>query len=742
MTDETDIIPAPAGPRAEQSSKPSGTEVAVGQWYWVKRDTSEGDKRWLGCVTRVGSNYVKLKGPADSETSEYTTRVHFDDFWGECELVPDPDPIIDGKIAMHRDEAGRLMLEVQRLTAQLGVSPKKSIPGADGPSETQALSLRSSEPVKQYKKDLVKAKEKTLPDLFEKIGKESSAMGAWMKAKLIPMKADAAALKSTIGRVEDRIFNVELYAGLVEEAEKVKDGAPAAGDAKVHLMQRRAYMDEECLAGYEAGGMDFRSIKKFERWLCKQANFARIFPFPRCLVAFMVRRNKKEREGLSMLQILTNINEAEADKMTFLYVRNGQQLWRMRTEVEFDEQLFPDMDLSILRRGKLWAKTFGRNNDLSDLITDDDYKERVEKERLEDIELEKIPESERWHHRRFHDTVHDFMPFTPDNVYYDDIMKTVEKEQKKHNRLVLILQGLLDRSPMLQPHPPWQLWTPEGFKAAIDLVLDDSRALSAGDKPDFEAYRARLNAHLRVGSLTVGQEEVWEVREARRENERLANDPRMRGNYQTYIRYRPDGDPGPGAIASVKRYDARHGACTYSWTRDRRRRSWRNEGKAEVEGRLTTGEENVLNIDAYKPGDFHIFFDDPRTRAEYIKWAPLLLEAEECHAGNRKPFKPDPVTLLEPPRKPIIRARDRAADLAPPKPPKKKPTLSERWEGKLVSLRYNTETKGGTKFKAGEVLKVTSYFRRTLSLSDPKKGSNRHIRGVDVRSVDIVGSEP
>jgi hypothetical protein len=44
----------------------------------------------------------------------------------------------------------------------------------------------------------------------------------------------------------------------------------------------------------------------------------------------------------------------------------------------------------------------------------------------------------------------------------------------------------------------------------------------------------------------------------------------------------------------------------------------------------------LLNVDAYTPGDYHQFFDDPRTRALYLKWAPLLLTAEDYHAGKRK----------------------------------------------------------------------------------------------------------
>lgn len=35
-----------------------------------------------------------------------------------------------------------------------------------------------------------------------------------------------------------------------------------------------------------------------------------------------------------------------------------------------------------------------------------------------------------------------------------------------------------------------------------------------------------------------------------------------------------------------------------------------------------------------------VLVDDDADPAEYLKWAPLMLEAEECHAGNREGFVP------------------------------------------------------------------------------------------------------
>jgi len=38
---------------------------------------------------------------------------------------------------------------------------------------------------------------------------------------------------------------------------------------------------------------------------------------------------------------------------------------------------------------------------------------------------------------------------------------------------------------------------------------------------------------------------------------------------------------------------------------------------------------SLLNVDAYVPGDYRQFYLDPRTRQQYLQWAPLLLAAED-----------------------------------------------------------------------------------------------------------------
>jgi hypothetical protein len=630
-----------------------GREIRVGDWYWVRSgrvdDDADSEKpaddaeRWLGCVTTVGSNYAELTSVSGSKS-----RVHFDIYDDWCEFEPDADAIIDQHVSRGQRECIGLMARVRELTARLHLAS-----GAigDGGSEVTALAAYgSSAPVDEYKSALVLAKEETLPKLFEQIEATNGEVARWMKAKLIPFRAQAEGMKGVIKKVERRIFNVELYAGLTEQIVRVRDGEPAPIAERIRVFQRRAYMDEECLAAYEAGGMEFRDIEAFDRWIARKKNMSRLLPFPRCILAFRVRRHDKQREFESISDLIRFAfsGEGQLDKLTFLYMRNGDQLYRLSTAIEFGEQLFPDLHAQRIDRGNLFFKLFAGRID--SMISRDEWlglREEAARKRAEiEAKLKRAPKKDRWHLeyeiRRADERWQEYQEFTPASVYYDDAVRHIEARVDAQNRLALVLQGVLDRSLVFQPHPPWVLGSPQSFEQALELIYDDDRALVAGDAPDFEAYRARLNENLWAGSITVGQDDYWQRVEARKHREFMARSPRYSSRDLQYLpkKYKPYGNPGPGKLAVVKRFSTKRGECTYEWTRERqthhRRSPWEPERDPEIRCSISVPSSHLLHVDEYKPGDFHIFFDDPRTRSDYLQWAWLLLEAEEYHAGNRK----------------------------------------------------------------------------------------------------------
>ncbi len=695
--------PAP-GPRTEELRTEQPDTPKVGRWYYVRdRDRETGEltaERWLGCVTRLGSNYVRIT----AVEGEATERVHNDEFWDRCEFVEDPETLLRGNAERCRRELDGLMEEVKQLTSSLGVAPSQAL-GA-GEAQEMALTLATSAPAAEYKTALVKAKEETLPALFKQIQEKNKEFAQWMGATVIPMKAEAEGLKPAIERVEDRIFSVELYAGLCEEVELVKDGEPAALTEPVHLFQRRLYMDEECLANYSTGGMEFKNLHAFDRWLCRKDNLARVLPFPRTIVSFQVRHRDKEREVASLADFVRVMDEKKLDKLTFLYIRNGARVYRLNTEIDFGEKLFPDVDHPVLSagEGKVYADLFHKK-----LIGEAEYLAMVAAEKAAWEEYERRVKEEKKKPKKDREWISSpssfrdsstFQPFTKDNVNYDDIARYIRKEMEQHNRVVLVLQGLLDRSPALHPHPQWRIFEPGGFSQALMLHRDSDRVLVAGDKPDFEAFRARLNASIGVGTVTIGQEEAWLRYEARKESARRDSDYRWaRVDYRP-SRFRPEGDQGPGRFARVARVD-RQGYVHYRWTKKRR------SGDGPPVGRKYGCKVGrVLNVDAYQPGDYKQFFNDPRTREDYLEWAPFLLAAEEYKAGSYGEVAP----LAEVPKpapRPQTFGRSEYAHRK----------MLREFLGKAVRLRGPMTTKGGKTYAKGSLWRVTHLERGEFTIT-------------------------
>lgn len=645
--------------------------VEIGQWYWMKtkryrrtgkHKSSESSARELLCVTHVGSNYVELSSvPEGTNHGSSTWRIHFKDFAAKCTLEPDAPRVINGFIEEHRQASLELIGEVQRITAALGVAPDQQLSIDGGSSDTQALvRVTTATPVKEYKKALQKAKEKTLPELFEKIEEENQQQAQWMMAQILPFEARIGTIEPIVEAINARVLNVELYAGLVEEVVQVRDGEPAAYDAQLHLMQRRHYMDEESLLAYRAGGMDYKRVEDFDKWIAKDKHMRRILPFDRCVVAFRIRRSEKERDpekyGGGIGAFIRIGEEMREDKRTFIYLRNGERLYRLATELKFKRKLFPDLDAKDVASGNLYAKEGDSyydddGDELSrderkewHIVTENKWKAMCEADAEEalasaayeqakkDAKKNKQPEP-KYQYFRLNRESRDYHLWTPDSVYYDDIKAQLAADTAEHNRLAIVLQGLLDRSPVFHPHPKWELWTVDGFEAAVRLVYDDSRALSAGKAPDFEAYRARLNAKFKAGSYSVGQREPWLEHEIEKENERRANSWRYKSSDNVSKWWRPQGNDGPDIIAKVDRFSKQHG-CQFKWTRERQRSTWRHEYGEPLPCRFVAPTNRLLNVSAYTPGDYLIFYADPRTRAEYLKWAPLLLAAEDWHAGK------------------------------------------------------------------------------------------------------------
>lgn len=441
MSDDNEI--ARAGKITREDSGDLG--VQIGQWYWmnvkvnrhvwfnrpVREDhnrakTATEDhphdfksyeykdvtERALLCVTNIGSNYVELTGsPYESQGDArwHEWRIHFNEFAAKCTLEPDAKRIVQSNVLRHRQNAAQLMEEVQREMEKLGVADRAGL--TDGAGElsgtSTALAKSKGVEVKQYSRDLQRAKRIDIPHMFERIKVENKLQATWMKAEMLPLLAQVDKLKPIQEAIEARLLNVELYAGLVEQVKKVRKGDAASMDTPVHLLQRRHYMDEECLANYEAGGMDYKSVDEFDQWLARDDNFSRVLPFQRCVVAFRIRRNEKHREARVPYDFIKIAAEKAADQATFLYIRNGERLYRLETQHDFGPQLFPDFDATDTTASQLHFRSHhdsGKNwqiisdERLAGMREDEAAEAREEKARFDADRAAALAEGKEWNH--------------------------------------------------------------------------------------------------------------------------------------------------------------------------------------------------------------------------------------------------------------------------------------------------------------------------------------------------------
>jgi len=671
-----------------------GPRFEVGEWFWHEpSDGSQPPK--LVCLTRVGSNYYMVEAPSKPHGGTWTARVHMDEAHEVLAHEPNPQTVIRNKLDGHQRQVNKLMTEVQERTLRLGLTPSLS---HDSPTETtegsnRALSVMSeSVDVKAYEQELVHAKEELLPELFEKIQEEQGEVARWMSAEMLPMKAEAENLKNSLANIDSRIFNVSLYAGLTEEITEVAGGEPAPMGTKLHVMQRRLYMDEECLVNYRHGGMEFHDIESFDQWLVEPENLSRILPFDRCIVAMQVRRKKKERKGDGTLSTaLINFHLGQLDKSTFLYIRNGEQVYRLTSAQDFGELIFPDKATFDPSEPVMVKMFCGRIQQTMPVREFEDRRAEIEEGRAKREQWFKDHPYEAWYeekrqelinrwesesddyrerrgpfdewlerelrsegsrldynyanpHREFwmgDNVAHgDWTPFDRSSVYYDDIAQHMALKIQEYNRIALIIQGLFDRSEVLHPHGPVRTWDPASFAENIELVYDGSNLLNYGEAPDIKAYIERCNESLGASCVTVGQEAFWLRKEAAKENERITRVVRF-GDGPVYDYFKPFGNPGPGHLARIGHWKPRKREATFSWYRERLtlNSDW---GDDKIRTTVTVPESSLFNCDAYEPGDYKQFFKDPRTRAQYLKWAPMLLAAEEYKAGLAKPQEPVP----------------------------------------------------------------------------------------------------
>lgn len=570
----------------------------VGEWFWVLyEDWDKKAKRELFCVAHLASNHVLFDQPDEHGSSSVKVRYE--------ELLTDTEKALNWqqevlsnmeRVRSEIEEQTRSMME-EGYKANALTDPNAKADTSNG----MQLSIRTSDPVRQ-KRDLEKLKKK-LPEITQAIDALAKEYAVWAKhlchSELVKMHK----VKKELAVLDDKIFLIEVYAGLQEEVKQIRKGKPAKVTERITVRQSMLYMDEETLIDYDQGGMDFQNLSDFDRWVAKPDNCNRVLPEERGIVAFRVRREAKDYGHAETIgEALMHIEFKHANLETYLLIRNGERLYRIASSVDFSPRLIPmkdEFDDHLIDRDRGWWN-------------------------FEKSEYDNATETR----------------ITPDNLRYDEFVDKLKKDLTQYNRVMVLIQGLFDRSECFSPHPMINLAQEKDIQDWLNPVRDEEMVLENFTGETWEQYRDRLNMTIEPGTMVCTQ--YIDLRRhsncmpkfLRVTKVRMGTKADKIAPYYDYSArsrdWRSDqSHDGRKAVDCIGRI-----GVEVSWTE--KINDWRRDDDATKEMRFWIPIEAVFNMDAYPKGDYKRMLCDRRAKKVYVKWAWSILKAEDYKLGRIK----------------------------------------------------------------------------------------------------------
>lgn len=356
-------------------------------------------------------------------------------------------------------------------------------------------------------------------------------------------------LNAMVEIASEAIWTIELYLGRFEEIKQLRGGKAAPKDEKIVVRQLVLNMDEECAVAAEHGGIDTHEIAKFDKWVKKPKHLRQVLPEPKGIVAFHVRGEAKWR------------GDPDAIIETYFLIRNGDRLYRIHTNLVVEDTLFPTQ------------------NEFQDFFFSFDHDWDTH-EKLKN-------------------------PLRPGSRRYMAAMKKADKRKRHYLRVLLFMQGLIDRTKVFKPLPSPQvnLCDPKQHEEYLRFLRDAEMVLSDG-RPRFHDWMCDINSRMEIGMRIIGEFRSYEVA----------------GQSDLEYRSNPKGlKPDSHALHTIERREGGSYMVLFPYSR------WSGHAaQKRASFRIDKHDSFVINFDLVTEADIDFYLSNRLDRGDYTKMFPLL----------------------------------------------------------------------------------------------------------------------
>jgi hypothetical protein len=401
-------------------------------------------------------------------------------------------------------------------------------------------------------------------------------------------------MRKAVERMEELVWTVNLYLGRDEQLVTLLDGDPAPAHTPISVRQMVLSMDEETTIAAESGGIDFRDVESFDRWVSQSANLQRVLPEPRGVVVLVPRRRGRDY-GEPMLNSVLN----SENKRSYWLIRNGARLFRMSTDFTVGDLLTP------------------ARHEFESYFTEFRYSTDTRS-------------SER-------------VPLEPGSAAWLRAEEQADARRRHYMRAALILQGLVDRTTVFAPLPAERvsLLDPASYDAGhVQLVCDAENTLTTGRTP-FYQWLAERNRQLRPGMRIIGAFNLGVFTSLR---------SRERWDYDKHERLWPQrAENPPASTPHVIDERTADGGFLFRYARTEEVRSRGPYGGTEYRSPKTRAscviypdDLFILPIDLVTIEEMRDYLDARSERHAYLEMLPLLksaIAAKEAEVEQERPFR-------------------------------------------------------------------------------------------------------
>lgn len=309
-------------------------------------------------------------------------------------------------------------------------------------------------------------REKVVRSELEQARRDLEAEFARRRAEL---NAQIGPLKEQLSKLTEVAWTVDLYLGRDEHLVRLRDGESAPAGTPLTIRQRVLSMAEESIILMDAGGdgVDFTTIEHWTQWLLADpANVDRVIPEPKCVVVLVPTRVKSNTDNP-----WENAARNRLNSESYWLIRNGDKLYLLT------------VDENLLVGDRLIPK----RTEFTEVFEQRTFGGAIQ------------PGSQRWL----------------------DLEKKADARRRHYMRIMLILQGLIDRTEVFAPLPATRvnlMSVQAQLQGHVVLVADGDDAILLTDgRPSFDRWQADLCARMRPGMRVVGafaahgfdQDRVW-----------------------------------------------------------------------------------------------------------------------------------------------------------------------------------------------------------------------------------------